>query len=1144
MAKKKTPAKGVTQRSPLRTFRRTLERHKHNPRAGLAEAITECSASSIPIIVAELLKDQAYRNIVAASAFPDQIKRPPSITFIAIKSPEKIFLWNAAVIACYAERIAKFVVAREQYNRFLFLGNLEQCEEALSEIARSFGQSLWLIKNKLLVLQLRYGFVAQKEYLKDLLQSQDGNQVFAYIAFYKSLSCEQNVSLETVEEEVASVLATEQYGDYIKYHLLPYLGPSIKEPWRVVAMEEVHPMIDRFEALVEMAFLELARGNDIVDGYVSNALLLLAPTNDERIADMLEYLHAASPADWFKRIEPVFDRYIEGQLFSDFLLNERTLEVEAALATWLTSYPSRDGLADSVRSVVDAMGDVMLLSVKSHTAEQYLRKYAWIHSPHPVTTHLAAFLERRHRLPVAERPTELDLLSAFKFGFVNPWAITVLANHRDGRAGLEKLLELGASSSALTLALSLCQDYPIGYQLLDELPIPEQRRCTYKGHLALLRHDNTAAVQYYQMALNLNDPKYVIRRVTPHLYLALFSLGQFRACIDLVLANCLGSERNISLFPIEQLVGEIGTNDRESKTIEFVILVYLASRVAKSHSSVSISDMVENFLLGERVSRPSELLQIQDRYNPEYLKYFFRNVCSLKVLDGLTEFRDVDDLDAERMLICRMLIEIDSENTEDYLEEIRSITRDAENAELLRLVQSSMIYVDEEGLLLDIGSTLQESHNRFLEFKKLPEMKAGSAGFAEQLEGIFKKEAPIGEPAASELEGLFARILHHFAMQFALHPAYGLDIHLATTIRHHTFEGHFRRPFDKEHLLCFKVTKDGEYELPQIWSRRLSDISIHELKIVESALSKFTEKIVAEIDRYVDHLLEIRQEGTHTEGLIDLFVDRTERLALLDEAVRSEDYAHFVAILMDCCWRMVDQSLIAIRRELETVTLPYVNRELAALEARLSNMAETPQTELLLDAIVSAQTLFQNSIIEIGGWFHRPQELARGPFEFANAIDVAYAQVCNCWGGVGLQLVRQVNVPFEIRGEYLDGIVEVLFILIQNIFRHSGQRQPDLKGVITVSASGDDIVINVQNPLGNAIDAIERSNSAKLAVEHYKADHVEKLTLARKNSGSGLSKVWRILEFSLHKESTLSLEVTASHEFVTNLTIIGTREAT
>src|SRR5690606_7482017 len=93
---------------------------------------------------------------------------------------------------------------------------------------------------------------------------------------------------------------------------------------------------------------------------------------------------------------------------------------------------------------------------------------------------------------------------------------------------------------------------------------------------------------------------------------------------------------------------------------------------------------------------------------------------------------------------------------------------------------------------------------------------------------------------ASEKEGLWQSMLLDVVQEFAMNPAYGLDTHLSTSIRHGAFEGHLRSPFAVEDLLC--TARDGVHLLPEGWSHRLPDVTSPELEMVRKHLSKFTHK--------------------------------------------------------------------------------------------------------------------------------------------------------------------------------------------------------------------------------------------------------------------------------------------------------------
>ncbi|MBJ9925622.1 MULTISPECIES: hypothetical protein [Burkholderia cepacia complex] len=167
----------------------------------------------------------------------------------------------------------------------------------------------------------------------------------------------------------------------------------------------------------------------------------------------------------------------------------------------------------------------------------------------------------------------------------------------------------------------------------------------------------------------------------------------------------------------------------------------------------------------------------------------------------------------------------------------------------------------------------------------------------------------------------------------------------------------------------------------------------------------------------------------------------------------------------------------------------------------------------------------------VSEWFRRPTDLIREPFEFDIAAHVALRQIANCYVGYEIVPILNVDVQGKLPGFMLDGICEILFILLQNVLLHSGYEDfvPETK--VSARRENSYVVIEITNSLSESIDLIERRAQAEAAMARYSRDSA--LRLARKEGGSGLSKVWRIAEFDLRKSHSLNLSVTDDRQFTT-----------
>lgn len=808
---------------PYQLFQRTLERERKNHRSGLVTAIDSAYFSDLPSIVRTLFKSPVYVNLIAPQPFPIVMVNRPNQIRLDISDSGKALLWNACVASMFSDRLSEFVRKKQEFEQELLFGSIDGAWEILEEIEQYFGQSLWLIKNKINALQIKSGTSGQKAYISALLENEGSNVWLGAIAYYKSALCEPNVSMETIRDELSGGLVQSHLHDYLVYHLFPYYITDIDSGSLVLSYEEMQPLIDRYEAVLSMAALKVANGGVHKGHPTYYALNQLTGIDDDRVRSLINVIEGGESEVLGSGLDDAFTSYMLGEYNKKIEPSLHLLELEASISAIDAEYASRCEHPPHTQLILDSMKEYILLSEKTGSAASYLRKMISSFAPHPVSIVLSAFLERKHDYIKVEKFSTLDNLSALIDFSKNPWSLLAVCELIGSPGLFERVANLSPLRSSIRLLNAIRSDYDIGLAEIERMELPLPRRDAYMGHLALRCGKNELAIESYRKAISLGNA-YVSKRVSVHLFSALFAMGRNEDALCLVLDQCLHVPGALPLFPVEALLEVISGDPIISKRMEYSILVHLCSVNSIDRGGINVSDAFENFLLAENIDRPSAIPTRLPNLNLDRLVYFFRHVCSLKILEELTVLDGIEGAEAERIKICQMLCETDPVHANAYASEIKEITRNANSAKLLRIVHASKIYVDEEGVLASIEPTLRELYERFVECRQRPEFDTGSFEISQKLGSIFKKDLAAEEQTASELETLFANILNFFAIQFATHAAYGLNTHISTSIRHHPFEGHFRSAFDKEGLLCFRLKVKPEYKTHPKWDRLLSQV--------------------------------------------------------------------------------------------------------------------------------------------------------------------------------------------------------------------------------------------------------------------------------------------------------------------------------
>lgn len=1116
----------------VQQFRRTIHQAR-SPRSGLTKARSNTDLTNYPRIVSTLGKQPIYKALFALSTFPsrpDQLTGLPRLT--PTNNEEGEFLWTACVLRLYSERLHQFVGMRDNFYSKFINGKYSEAEEAINQIENEFGLSLWLIQYKLQLLQLYKGLESQKDYVETLLSTEGINPLSAWVCYFFSLRSEANVSFSKLNDELIDVLPQVGLGAYVTNHIIPFDLSSIEEPHLPVVWEEPNPIIDRFETLVSMLQIIVSRQRRGINKTISLCLRELQDIGDIRLQKLEKIMFKGAVASDNSELVKYVDAYTAGHYSDVDALKCESLELIARAGIFLPEY-AQEATSGIRGQIIESMKEILTLSPQAQQHRQSLKKLALTCPKHDIAIQAASFLERDHDYILANKYSALDYFSTVSSQLENPWSVALISDFENRSNWMEELSNLYPDSISIRLRKIVSSN---GRDCnIDELMgcLPLHRLCMYKGHIAVSNGNLQKAIDcYIQAAQDCHG--FVSSYAKRYLYDALYAAKRYEECLSLVVEHVLLNPSAVFAYRINELVKVCLERDELLANIDLAILLHLNVMHVHPKWERELSDVFENVLYDSSVSRPSELFDKANNFEQTKKIYFLRNICTPRFLGDTTCFESVDEIEEERIAICQHLLSIDPDNSVEYLTEIRGITRDINVAHLLKKVQASKIYVDEAGLRQSFETTLFDTFLRYQILLDSPALAYQAEKLSKRLEEMLTMKGILDikelKLPASEQQALFATLLQDFCNDFAYNPAYGLDTHVSTSIRHGAFEGHIRNPFAAEDLLCKK--RDKEFVLSKTWESRFDYLSADEKNQVRRILGRFTSRIEELIHVYLSEKIRVHEIGN---GGMFIFKATEQSISTLRESItKATDYNAFLDRFFEHAWQLVDESMKLIREDLNVGLFKQINNACDALILGCEQTLGHDKIAPLVDAVIRSQTTFQSAIAEVAEWFRRPQDLSRDPFDFEVAVHVALQQIKNCYVKTPLNESLQLNVPEKIEGKLLDGICEIFFILLQNVILHSGLSDHSISVIVSADRIGDTLVISCKNELSLDLDLDLRKQLAIEAISKYERDTA--LRLARVEGGSGLSKIWRIAEFDLRVGHKIDIKVAENRTFTTIVT--------
>lgn len=973
-----------------------------------------------------------------------------------------------------------------------------------------------------------HGASAQKKYVEEVISTDGFNPLAAVTAYYISMLCEDGRSTDQLEEELKESWEHPLFKDFTICHVVPHRINEISSTANILAYEEALPLVDRLQSLINMIQYETAKNGINNKSYLHTALKSIESIGDPRVDKLIRIAEAKASTE-YDEYSKTLDLYTSGNYNKIDTSSVELIELLATRNAHIGVNPKSYLGTSLYERAVASTHQLLVTPQERLEISLTLRKIslAFIGSSTPFQ--IAALIQNDQDFIFDDETHILTKMAAICDRNENPRSWRIYKE-------LNPFFEANQEAISLTGKLYnvLAGSYENGEHALNKLSIPEYRKYAYKGHLAFINNQLPLAVDNY-LAASICDGEFVRNRAKRYLFKALFKSCRIDECVSLVANHCIELPGIESVYPLKELSTKILETPSLNSSLYAAVILHLASRTDPDWER-PLSDYFENIMYSCAMDVPSDLTIENTYMSKEELTFFWRYICIPRTFDDTTIFDSPEAIDAERIIICQNLINLDPDNTKIYAAEIKSITRDSQVSQLLQQIQASNIFVDEVGLKLTIEANVRDRFSKYQELTSSPEVDARSESISKAIEKLFSAKIDFKNFSlpATERKSLFSSLLHYFVFNFAMNPAYGLDTHLSTSIRHGKFEGHIRNPIAKHDLLC--QSHKGRYLFPDAWAHRLTAVTPAEKEALQKAFEKFTARIESYIDEYLIRRLHIKSDSYPT-GLFDLFASDDDRETLSKKVNTDTSCDEFINILFDYCWELTDISLTSIRTEIDGPLRQNIYNAFDSFLLAVRENTSNGNAQQLTDAIINSRADLGRALSSIQSWFKKPIKARHEPFEIDLALDVGKKQIANCYANQDTEIIKKISTSIKLRGQYLSGMVEIIFILLQNVLLHSGYGENKNTIHIKIDQINDSLRIEVENKLSDSVDLDDRKKSSLEAVSKYNQDTA--LAMARKEGGSGLSKIWRIMEYDLKKESAISLEVTNSRKFRTTLTILN-----
>ena len=141
--------------------------------------------------IAWIRSQPLYRNAVFNPDFPSSVRQINEVRLLLPTSAARELRWAGAYLSSHGSSLTEFVRLSLDFQQSLLLNEYDASQQALDKVQGCFGYSLWLIRNRITLLQVAEGLEAQKKYTKKVQEELRGvHGVVNYIIYAMSARCE------------------------------------------------------------------------------------------------------------------------------------------------------------------------------------------------------------------------------------------------------------------------------------------------------------------------------------------------------------------------------------------------------------------------------------------------------------------------------------------------------------------------------------------------------------------------------------------------------------------------------------------------------------------------------------------------------------------------------------------------------------------------------------------------------------------------------------------------------------------------------------------------------------------------------------------------------------------------------------------
>lgn len=1022
--------------------------------------------------------------------------------------------WIVYCLYFYSKEISEFVKVREKYDNYILLNRYEDALNVIENVEKIFGPSLWS-------LECKFYLYAKMNLDKNELMKQAPESIFGAVMNFYELKNRDNVTsdeyfyiankeINNVKKYIANAKSLVEFYAY-KITSLVY-EMNEENILQILWVIRHTSLIDRYLFFCDVCdyIVTLPENNELRLTLKKYILLLEDIADDHLIAIRFILDDIANRKSKYilkTRLDHAKCEFIRGNI-------KNAREEAAAL---LQSFPNNIGAMNLYIESNILIGDDLVICQDKNLGV-LLNNLTYVYTLNE---------NRDESMEVVRQFANACSQSTWSKGILNN-IVYRCQTHDERHCKKTKILSNLQHLDIETVIACLRKEKDIKF--VEKMMLQDQLYVMFRSALLNEEYDRAmeiCGIDQIKDLIVVCNKKISITEKMGHLRkiegrdasIAIMAMRNFLSTIDLneylEIAMKLSTELIIdniftSLFiPLEKIINYIeqgGQNIRGN--ICTPILYYVYATYFNQEKLDDLGIICEDFFLFRDIESPTKIDIYNNEYGRKELIYFLKNVCSTKIMDiSISTFKNSQERDKERVEICNILSQIDSDNSKEYEKEIRELTQKLMiNAEL-KIIEENRIHVNVDGM----KDRLEKSYkNDFLRYMFYRDDRVKQVTMV--IDGTPTEKLHIIENTP---ERILRELVLHIRDAFVSSDEYGLNGYLSLNIRHGTLEDELRSPLYKSYLNAKKDINTGRYIIHQHWANFANS---EDLAVIQEAITVFHIKTEAIIAKLKGTYIQIRTEEKVTEGVFDYTLSDWDMIPLTLQLQDVATFEEFLDIVINYLWQITEKNLCKIKQIIKEEIAQDYNNAFEELKNAVSKISNRAQSRDLQQKIAEASTDMPNTLDKICYWFQRSTESKHNDFDLQFAFNLGLQTIKNMHPEKRF-IAKEISPTKsdKICGMFLKNFDGIFYNLFDNIYKKA------------ISSSGGDIEIRYELKykdskfyiyIENDYDCTTNIIDDEIRVEHAKKliNSGEYLQKVKGEGGTGIPKIVKIIAYDLKRE--------------------------